>query len=89
MALKAGGARIAVEWGYDIHEVILTARNWARVKRGGSLRIRSPGYSEEGSQWEYWNFAGGLDGDLIVEYGNDGGQGFVGKLRDATIEETK
>ena len=89
MALKSGGARIAVEWGYDIHEVILTPRNWSRVKRGGSLRMRSPGYSEEGFQWEYWNFAGGLDGDLVVEYGDDGGTGFIGKLSDATIEEAK
>lgn len=24
MILKSGGARIAVEWGNDIHEVILT-----------------------------------------------------------------
>jgi hypothetical protein len=38
-------------------------------------------------QWEYWNFAGGLDGDLVVEYGDDGGTGFIGRLADATIEE--
>jgi len=51
------------------------------------IRIRSPGYSEEGFQWKYWNFAGGLDGDLVVAYGPDGGQGFVGKLYDAWIAE--
>ena len=82
-------AYIAVEWGYDTHEVVLTPRNWSRVKRGRGLRIRTRGYSEEGFQWEYWNFGGGLDGDLVVEYGDDGGQGFVGKLRDASIEETR
>ncbi len=87
MTLKPGGARISVEWGYLDHEIILTPRNWTRVKRGGALRIRSPGYSEEGFQWNYWSFAGGLDGDLIVEYGEDGGTGFIGKLRDASIEE--
>jgi hypothetical protein len=59
------------------------------VKRGGNLRIRSAGYSEEGFQWEHWNFAGGLDGDLVVTYGNDGGTGFIGKLRDAMIEEAE
>ena len=85
--LKPGGARIIVEWGYDNHEVVLTPRNWARVKRGRALRIRSPGFSEEGFQWEYWSFAGGLDGDLVVEYGDDGGTGFTGKLADAAIEE--
>lgn len=82
--LKSGGARIAVD---DNHEVILTPRNWSRVKRGGSLRVRSPGFSEDGFQWEYWIFAGGLDGDLVVEYGKDGGTGFIGKLHDAMIEE--
>jgi hypothetical protein len=87
MALKRGGARIAVEWGYDVHEVTLTPRNWSRVKRGHNLRIRSVGYYEGASQWEYWNFGGGLNGELIVEYGNDGGQGFIGRLSDAMIEE--
>jgi hypothetical protein len=58
MTLKSGGAPIAVIWGYDVDKVILTPRNWSRVKRNGSLRIRSPGFSEEGFQWEYWNFAG-------------------------------
>jgi hypothetical protein len=87
MTLKPGGARIAVVWGYNLHDVILTPRNWSRVKRGVALRIRAAGYSEEGFQWEYWSFAGGLDGDLIVTYGKDGGTGFIGKLRDATIEE--
>jgi hypothetical protein len=84
--LRPGGARIAVEWGYDVHDVLLTPRNWSRVIRGRSLTIRTPGFSEEGLQWEYWDFAGGLGGDLVVRYGDDGGEGFVGKLRDARIE---
>jgi hypothetical protein len=87
MTLKPGGARVTVVWGLDNHEVILTPRNWSRVKKGGSLKIRSRGFSEDGFQWEYWYFAGGMDGELIVEYGRDGGQGFVGKLRDAAIQE--
>jgi hypothetical protein len=88
MALKSGGARVAVEWGYDIHDVILTPRNWSRVKRGGSLKIRSRGHSEDAFQWEYWNFGGGLDGNLVVEY-SGGGTGFIGQLSDAMIEEAK
>jgi hypothetical protein len=28
-----------------------------------------------------------LDGDLTVDYGSDGGQGFTGKLRTAAIQE--
>jgi hypothetical protein len=88
MTLRPGSARIIVEWGYDNHEMVLNSRNWARVKRGGELRIRCRGFSEDGPQWEYWNFAGGLDGKLLVEYG-DGGTGFVGTLREARIEEAR
>jgi len=66
---KPGGACISVWWGNCIHKVMLTPRNWSLVKSGAALRIRSPGYSEEGRQWGYWNFAGGIDGDLVVEYG--------------------
>jgi hypothetical protein len=87
LTLKLGGARITVVWGNDLHEIVLTPRNWSRIKQGGKLRIRSRGFSEDGFQWEYWDFAGGIDGDLVVEYGKGGGVGFDGKLRDATIEE--
>lgn len=87
MAKETSSAKISVEWGYLTHTIILTPRNWARVKRGHRLTIRSRGFSEEGFQWEYWGFSGGLEGDLIVGYGNDGGTGFIGKLSDAHIEE--
>src|SRR4051794_17886911 len=43
MTLKSGSARVIVEWGYDLHEIILTPRNWSRIKRGGKLKIRSIG----------------------------------------------
>ena len=86
---EGGGATIGVVWGYDLHDITLTPRNWSRVKRGKPLRIRERGVYEGVFQWEYWNFEGGLDGDLLVQYGDDGGVGFVGKLRDAYIEEVE
>lgn len=62
--------------GNDLHEIVLTPRNWSRVKRGGKLMLRSRGFSEEGPQWEYWTFSGGLNGRLLVE---DDGVGFDDK----------
>jgi hypothetical protein len=83
------GATISVTWGYDVQVSIrLTPKNWARIKAGKPLRIRGKGYHYEGEFfWDYWNFGGGFDGSLIVEYGTDGGVGFDGKLTDAAIEE--
>ncbi len=81
-------ATIAVEWGYELHEITLTPRNWSRVKSGRPLSIRGKGYYHEGEFfWDYWAFGGGLDGALLVSYGDDGGIGFEGKLRDADISE--
>ncbi len=81
-------ATIAVEWGYEPHAITLTARNWARVKAGRPLSIRGKGYYYEGEFfWDYWSFGGGLDGELQVDYGEDGACGFLGRLNDADIEE--
>jgi hypothetical protein len=82
---------ITVEWGYEAHSITLTPRNWARVKSRKELFIRGKGYYYEGEFfWDYWNFTGGLEGDLIVSYGNHGdysATGFDGKLRDADITD--
>ncbi len=81
-------AEIYVTWGYECHSIILTPRNWSKVKKGKPLSIRGKGYYYEGEFfWDYWTFAGGLDGILNVSYGNDGGGGWEGKLSDATINE--
>jgi len=79
-------ATISVQWGYEIHSITLTPRNWARVKSGKPLSIRGKGYYYEGKHfWDYWDFAGGLEGSLVVSYGD--GVGFDGNLRAARIEE--
>lgn len=83
-------ARISVEWGYEVHSITLTARNWARVKSGKPLRIRGEGYWYDGEHfWDYWDFAGGMEGRLIVSYHQKRewyGDGWDGTLKDAEIE---
>jgi hypothetical protein len=85
---KQPAATITVEWGDDNHSITLTPKNWATVKSGAPLSLSGKGYHYEGGFfWDYWHFAGGLEGDIEVGYGNDGGQGFVGTLEHAQIEE--
>ena len=88
---KSVGATIYVEWGYELHSITLTSRNWGRIKSGKPLRIRGKGYLYEAEFfWDYWNFEGGMTGELVVEYGNGSGTGtgFIGLLRDADIVES-
>jgi hypothetical protein len=64
---------------------------WAALKGGESHSIRGKGYYSEGDFfWDYWDFGGGLNGTLRVQYGKntkDLGVGFDGTLDEATIEE--
>lgn len=81
-------ARITVNWGYEPHSITLTPRNWRRVKSGKPHRQRGVGFIYEAEfYWDYWEFAGGLEGELRVGYGKDGGEGYLGWLRDARIDE--
>lgn len=81
------GVRVTVEWGYEQHSLLLTPQQWSQVVSGSPLSVVGPGYAYEGEFFQdYWSFAGGMQGDLIVTYGHDGGSGFDGKLEDAAIE---
>lgn len=82
------GATITVNWGYENHSITLTPRNWAAIKAGHSHAQRGSGYLYDAEFfWDYWKFDGGIDGELEVTYGSDGGCGFSGALSEARIEE--
>ena len=88
MAKTKMGATISVYWPDDWHSIVLTPLNWARVRAGKPLLIRGKGYTYEGEFfWDRWEFGGGLEGALTVWYGEELGQGFVGDLQDAEIQE--
>jgi hypothetical protein len=87
-------SRFTVRWGYDVTvDLLVSKRNWLKIIRGDRLTIRGRGYYYEGDFfWDYWDFSGGIDGELIVRYGRakDGdysGQGFVGTPREALVEQ--
>ena len=81
-------ATITVEWGYEEHSITLTPRSWAAIKAGRAHSQRGEGYEYEGEFfWDYWRFLGGQDPEVEVDYGEDGGQGFLGNLSDTLVEE--
>lgn len=81
-------ATITVEWGYESHSITLAPHDWAAIKVGRPHSQRGEGYIYDGEFfWDYWRFLGGLDPELEVDYGEDGAQGFGGKLSDAVVEE--
>jgi hypothetical protein len=81
--------RISVEWGYEVHSIVLGERTWREICGGHPKKVRGSGYRHEGEFfWDYWIFNSAQPGSLVVEYGKDGGVGFVGDLKSAEVEET-
>jgi hypothetical protein len=86
--------RLSVSWGSGDEvgvDLLVSKRNWSKIIRGGTITIRGSGYRYDGEfYWDYWDFSGGIDGELRARYGSpkdgDYGDGFVGTLRDALVE---
>ena len=84
---------LAVSWGYDVYvELRVSQIDWARIIEGDNVTIKGEGYGYEGEIFiDFWDFSGGLDGQLEVRYGSteDGdfsGQGFIGRTKDAVVD---
>jgi len=87
-------ATFAASWGRGAEvevQLDLTPRNWSRLLKGKGLSIRSKGYCYEGEFfWDYWNFSGGLDDWLEINWGTPkdrdySAQGFIGIARETLV----
>jgi hypothetical protein len=86
---KGKQVRISVYWPDDWKEINLSPEEWEAVLAGEELCECGQGYSYEGEEFQNtWHFAGGLEGELRVTY-DDGGEGFIGTLEEAEIEEVE
>ena len=81
------GVEVSVSWGYEVHSVKVGIAKWKRIRAGEPIMVKSIGWYEGKSFPCRWYFDLGADDSLVVCYGDDGGQGFVGRIRSARIEE--
>jgi hypothetical protein len=86
---KLKSVTLSVEWGYEIHRLTIGPRNWKKVQDGKAWGTAGKTYYYEGERFScYWDFnRRGEPGSLIVRYGNDGGEGYVGEWADVDITE--
>ena len=80
------GVNVSVSWGYELHDVHVSARKWIRIRAGEAVMVKSIGWYEGQSFECRWYFDPEAENSLIVSYGDDGADGFVGNILDATIE---
>ena len=84
--MKARRPRIsvAVEWGYDVHDLLMALDTFRRVLKGKPMmRVRH--YWHEGERYRgEWSFNKTRPWELEVGH-DDGGVAYVGSLADATV----
>ena len=80
------GVNVSVSWGYELHDVHVSARKWKRICAGEAVMVKSIGWYEGQSFECRWYFDLNAEYSLVVSYGDDGADGFIGNIRDATIE---
>jgi hypothetical protein len=52
-------------------ELIYRFHSASKISKGKKVTIRGKGYYYEGEFfWDYWDFSGGIDGELEVRYGS-------------------
>jgi len=72
-----GDVCIAVEWGYEFHELTLSLDQWVRILLGEQYEEEDP-YTYEGEDFTaLWSFAADRQDQLSVTY-DDGGEGWSG-----------
>lgn len=83
------GITLSVEWGYHRYYVKVGSARWRRIRQGETITIRNKQWYEGKPFNCYWFFNMNPEYSLVVDYGEDGGTGFNGNIRDAWIEERK
>lgn len=84
-AYKSGTVTLTVDYGYDVHSIILSGRTWGRILAGVPVRINGQGFSWEGEpDRDYWLFNVDEPGSLRVEtYG--GGHIYKGCIDEMNV----
>jgi hypothetical protein len=81
------GVTLSVEWGYNRYYVKIGAARWRRIRQGEAMMIHNKQWYEGKPFNCCWFFDYNADPGLQVDYGEDGGTGFIGDIRDAWIDE--
>jgi ABC-type Zn uptake system ZnuABC Zn-binding protein ZnuA len=79
--------KITVNYGYDVHSIIVNQKEMEKIRSGEALTVQGQGFDIEGdTEMDDWSFHCNRPNSLEVECEN-GHQVFDGDLTDAIISE--
>ena len=83
---KAGTVKVTINYGYDIHSIVMSPRSWDRIAKGEEVTMKGQGFFIEGVESQYvWTFNSPKAGALSVD-AEDGHQIFIGHMSAASTQ---
>lgn len=82
---KSGEVKITVDYGYDIHSLVISGKTWDRIWKGTNVSVRGQGFHWDGEpDQDRWTFNRSVRG--AVKVGTDGGgQIYEGNFLDGNV----
>ena len=66
--LKAGTVKVTINYGYDIHSIVMFQRSWDRIAKDEAVTMKGQGFSIEGVEsQDVWTFNSPEAGALSVD----------------------
>lgn len=82
---KIGMARVVVDYGYDLHTLVLPRLTLAKIQAGEPMVVEGQGFPVEGElEQDHWTFNYGALGALHIST-DTGREVFEGNLGDAEV----
>jgi ABC-type Zn uptake system ZnuABC Zn-binding protein ZnuA len=79
--------KITVNYGYDVHSIIVNQKEMEKIRNGEALTVQGQGFDIEGdTEMDDWSFHCTRPNSLEVQC-EDGHQVFDGDLTDAIVNE--
>jgi hypothetical protein len=58
---KAGTVKVTINYGYDIHSIVMSQRSWDRIAKGEAVTMNGQGFFIQGVESEDWHSPKSLD----------------------------
>jgi hypothetical protein len=83
---KASTVKVTINYGYDIHSIVMSQRAWDRIAKGEAVTMKGQGFFIEGVEsQDVWKFNSPEAGALTVD-AEDGHQIFIGHISAASTQ---
>lgn len=82
---KSGTVKICVDYGYDLHDIVMSKHTYDRICSGKQVSMRGQGFCTcEGCEPDFWSFNTSEPGSLYIRT-DEGRDVYIGNMDDGNF----